>query len=233
MSAVPGFLRSSIGKKIVMAITGLILFLFVIEHLIGNLLVYAGPKWLNAYGAVLKVNVAGPVLWGARIVLLIAVLLHMWAALMTTTTSWAARPKKYREIQHLEATWSSLTMRWGGVLILLFVIFHLMDLTWGTAAVHPDFVEGGVYQNVVTTFSRPGVAIFYIVAMIGLGFHLYHGLWSGLQTLGANHPRWNLLRKRFALAFALLIALGNISIPVSVLTGFVKDAPPQTASARK
>lgn len=232
MSAVPGLLNTSIGKKIVMSITGFILFLFVIEHLVGNLLVYAGPKWLNSYGAVLKVNVAGPVLWGARIVLLVAVGLHIWAALTTTTWSWSARPKKYRELHHMEATWASLTMRWGGVLILLFVIFHLMDLTWGTPAIHPDFVEGGVYQNVVTTFSRPGVAIFYIIAMIGLGFHLYHGLWSGLQTLGANHPRWNLLRKRFAVVFALLIALGNISIPISVMAGFVKPAP-QVAAARK
>ncbi len=227
MSAAAGFLRSSIGKKVLMAVTGCILFLFVIEHLIGNLLVYAGPKWLDAYGGALKVQALTPVLWGARIVLLLCVFVHMWAALMTTLTSWKARPQKYAETERLEATISSLTMRWGGLLILLFVIWHLQDLTFGN--VTPGFEEGRVYHNVVTTFSRPGVAIFYIVAMAFLGLHLYHGIWSGLQTLGLNHPRYNALRKRFAVVFALVIALGNISIPISVMTGLVKDVPPATA----
>lgn len=231
MSAVRSFLGSSIGKKMLMAVTGLILFLFVIEHLIGNLLVYAGPKWLDAYGAALKVQALTPVLWGARIVLLLCVGVHMWAALMTTLTSWNARPQKYGETQRLEADWASLTMRWGGLLILLFVIWHLMDLTLGN--VTPGFEEGRVYHNVVTTFSRPGVAVFYILAMAFLGLHLYHGIWSGLQTLGLNHPKYNALRKGAAVVFALLIALGNISIPISVMTGFVKDVPPQAASARK
>src|SRR5512141_1618352 len=165
MSAVRSFVGSSIGKKMIMSVTGIVLFLFVIEHLIGNLLVYAGPKWLDAYGALLKQPAAFGVLWLARIVLLLCVGLHMWAALTTTLASWNARPEGYRETQRLEATWSSLTMRWGGLLILLFVIWHLMDLTLGT--VTPGFEEGRVYHNVVVTFSRPWVAVFYIVAMIG------------------------------------------------------------------
>lgn len=227
MSKGRSFVGSSIGKKILMAVTGFILFLFVVEHLIGNLLVYAGPKWLNAYGAALKVEALVPVLWGARIVLLLCVGVHMWAALTTTLMSWRARPEGYRETQRLEATWASLTMRWGGLLILLFVIWHLMDLTWGN--VNPGFAHGDVYGNVVRTFQRPAVAGFYILAMIGLGFHLYHGFWSGLQTLGANHPRFNGVRKRLAIALALIIALGNISIPLSVLTGVIEPVPPATA----
>jgi succinate dehydrogenase / fumarate reductase cytochrome b subunit len=231
MSAVSSFLGSSIGKKILMAVTGFILFLFVIEHLIGNLLVYAGPKWLDAYGGALKVQALTPVLWGARIVLLLCVFVHMWAALMTTLGSWKARPQKYAETDRLEADWAGLTMRWGGLLILLFVIWHLMDLTFGN--VTPGFAEGRVYHNVITTFSRPGVAVFYILAMVFLGLHLYHGIWSGLQTLGLSSPRFNTLRKGAALVFALVIVLGNISIPISVMTGFLKDVPPSAATARK
>jgi succinate dehydrogenase / fumarate reductase cytochrome b subunit len=231
MNAVSAFLGSSIGKKVVMAVTGAILFLFVLEHLVGNLLVYAGPKWLDAYGALLKQPAAFGVLWLARIVLLTCVGLHMWAAITTTLTSWKARPRNYAETERLEADWASLTMRWGGFLLFLFVIWHLMDLTLGV--VTPDFEEGRVFHNVVTTFSRPSIALFYIVAMLGLSFHLYHGISSGLQTLGVNHPRYNALRKRAALFFAVLVAVGNISIPVSVMTGLVKDVPQATASARK
>lgn len=212
-----------------MAVSGVVLFLFVLEHLAGNLLLYVGPSALDAYGALLKK--APALLWAARIGLIAFAALHVWSATALTLASRAARPEGYRETRRQEATYASLTMRWGGVLILLFLIFHLMDLTFGNA--NPAFEEGRVYHNVVATFSRPPVAIFYVVAMVALGFHLYHGLWSMLQTLGVSHPRYDAARKRLAALFAVVIVAGNVSFPLAVLTGFVKDVPPATAAARK
>lgn len=212
------FVRSTIGRKVLMALSGAALFGFVIAHLIGNLLVYRGPEALNAYGAGLRHFPA--LLWGARAGLLVAALVHIWAAVSLTRTSHAARPEGYRQKNYREATYASRTMRWGGVIILLFIVYHLMHFTFGN--MHPQFVDGDVYHNVIAGFHVLPVSIFYIIAMIALGFHLYHGLWSMLQTLGFNHPRFNPARKLFAALFAFLLAAGNISIPLSVLTGLVR-----------
>jgi succinate dehydrogenase / fumarate reductase cytochrome b subunit len=217
--------RSAVGKKAVMAVTGILLFGFVLIHMLGNLKLYAGPKFLNSYGVFLR-HVGEPavpayaLLWAARVVLLAAVVLHIWAAWQLTRMSRAARPRGYAARPKIHTPYASRTMRWGGVIILLFVIYHLLDLTAG--AVNPNYIEGDVYHNVVASFSVWYVSLFYILAQVALGFHLYHGLWSLFQSLGWNHPRFNSWRGGFAHAFAWIITLGNISFPLAVLTGLVR-----------
>jgi len=211
-------LRSSVGKKVVMALTGVVLFGFVILHLVGNLQVYEGPAKLNEYAVLLRR--VPELLWGARLTLLVAVGLHIWAATSLTRMSWAARPLPYARVVHRESTYASRTMRWSGVTLALFVIFHLLHFTFGS--VHPDFQEADVYHNVVSGFQVWPVSLFYIAAMVALGFHLYHGAWSMLQTMGLSHPRYNPLRKTVASLLTLFVVLGNISIPVAVLTGLVR-----------
>lgn len=225
MSWVINFYRSAIGKKAVMAATGILLFGFVLGHMLGNLKMYLGPEKLNAYGAWLRTLgepalPAHGALWIARIVLLGAVILHIDAAVRLTLMNRKARPTKYQKKETVSATYAARTMRWGGVIIALFVIWHLLDLTTGT--VHPDFIEGNVYHNVVASFSNPLVSGFYILANIALGFHLYHGLWSMFQSLGGNHPYFNSWRREFATVFAVIITLGNLSFPIAVLTGIVR-----------
>lgn len=216
--------RSAVGKKAVMAVTGIILFGFVLVHMIGNLKLYEGPEILNSYAGWLR-EVGTPalptsgLLWILRTALLVAVVLHIWAAWQVTLLNRAARPHGYVQRRPVRMTYASRTMRWGGVIILLFVIYHLLHFTFGT--VHPDFIEGDVYHNVVTGFRVWWVSLFYIVAQIALGFHLYHGLWSLFQSLGWNHPRFNRWRSGFAHAFAWIITLGNISFPIAVLTGII------------
>lgn len=217
--------RSAVGKKAVMAVTGILLFGFVLIHMIGNLKLYMGPQDLDNYGGWLR-EVGYPALphqgalWIARLVLLAAVLLHIWAAWQLTLMNRQARPVGYLSRTKVHTTYASRTMRWGGVIILLFVIYHLLHFTTGT--VHPDFVEGGVRHNMIAGFGVWWVSLFYIVAQVALGFHLYHGVWSLFQSLGWNHPRFNHWRSGFAHAFAWIITVGNISFPVAVLTGLVR-----------
>lgn len=226
--------RSAVGKKAVMAVTGIILFGFVLVHMIGNLKLYEGAytsgehvgrAYLDVYGEFLR-SVGEPavpaygVIWLLRIVLLVAVVLHIWAAWQVTRMSQQARPRDYVSRPKVHTTYASRTMRWGGVIILLFVIYHLLHLTTGT--VHPDFREGAVYHNVVSGFQVWYISLFYIVAQVALGLHLYHGLWSLFQSLGWNHPRFNRWRSGFAHAFAWIVTLGNISFPLAVLTGLVR-----------
>ena len=227
------FWRSALGKKAVMAVTGIILFGFVLVHMIGNLKLYlgayasgehAGEYQLDIYGEWLREVMvpalpASAALWIARLVLLAAVGLHIWAAWSLSRKSWAARPKKYEVVERVQLDYAGRTMRWGGVIIALFIVYHLLHLTFGT--VHPDFQPGRVYHNVVTGFEVWWVSVFYIVANVALGFHLYHGLWSLFQTLGWNHPRFNPWRRNFAIVFALVVTLGNVSFPLAVLTGLV------------
>jgi len=225
MSSFPSLYRSAIGKKAIMAITGLVLFGFVLVHMLGNLKLYQGPEKINAYGEWLR-EVGSPaiphegLLWIARLVLLGAVGLHILSATQLTLINLRARPKDYRDREAIQATYASRTMRWGGVIIALFVVYHLAHFTWGT--VHPDFIPGDVYHNVVRGFQVWWVSAFYLVAQVALGFHLSHGLWSMFQSLGWWHSEadkdW---RRTFAVTFALVITLGNISFPLAVLAGFV------------
>jgi len=220
MSQAPDFFGSSIGRKVIMAITGLILFGFVLGHMLGNLQVYLGPEALNHYAVFLRQMLHGAGLWVVRAVLLAAVSLHIWAATSLTLESWRARPIGYQQQAWKESTYASRTMRWGGVILLLFVIYHLLHFTTGTA--HPDFVEGDVYHNFITGFQSVPASIVYIIAMIALGFHLRHGVWSMCQTLGVSHPRYIRLAHIAAWLFAALIVVGNISFPVAVLAGILK-----------
>jgi succinate dehydrogenase / fumarate reductase cytochrome b subunit len=225
MSWFGDFYKSAVGKKAVMAVSGIILFGFVLVHMLGNLKLYEGPQLLNNYAGFLR-SVGGPavppsgLLWIARLVLLVAVFLHMWAAWQLTLLNRQARPADYVRRDVVHTTYASRTMRWGGIIILLFVIYHLLDLTWGVT--NPNYIEKDVYHNVVASFSRWWISLFYIVAQLALGLHLYHGLWSLFQSLGWNHPRFNRWRSGFAHAFAWIITLGNISFPVAVLAHWVK-----------
>ncbi len=218
-------LRSGIALKAAMAISGLVLFGFVLVHMIGNLKLYQGPEAMNSYGRALREMgvpflAPGLALWLARIGLLVAVAVHIWAASVLTLRSRRARPMRYRILRPVQATYASRTMRWGGVIVLLFVVFHLADLTFGTA--NPQFEEGLPYENVVASFSRGWVALFYIAANLALGLHLYHGLWSLFQSLGWNAPLLNPWRRPAAAMFSILITTGNISFPVAVWMGWVQ-----------
>ena len=217
------FMRSSLGLKIVMALTGIVLFGFVIGHMIGNLQVYLGPEVFNHYAELLRELGHGMALWIARAGLLVAVGLHIWSAWRLTLMNNAARPVGYRETERRESTYASRTMRWSGVILLLFIVYHLLHFTIGVHAVHPQFVPGDAYHNFVTGFQNPLVSGFYVLAMLALGLHLYHGAWSFMQTLGLSHPRYNHLRYAFAGFITLLILAGNISFPVAVLTGLVRE----------
>lgn len=225
MGLLSDFYGSTLTKKAVMAVTGLILFGFVFGHMIGNLKLYGGAAMLNHYAEGLREMGApvfghGQLLWVARIGLIAAVLLHIWSAWALTRISHRARPHGYAKVDRQAATYASRTMRWGGVILLFFIVYHLLHLTFGT--VHSDFDPKDVYHNVVAGFQNPLVSGFYIVAQVMLGMHLYHGLWSLFQSLGWAGPRFNKARQQFAVAFALIVSLANISFPVAVLTGFVK-----------
>lgn len=219
-----GFYRSQLGKKAVMAVTGIILFGFVFFHMVGNLKVYLGAESLNAYAEGLR-DLGEPILprtfllWTARSVLLGAVLLHIWSSLQLTIANRKARPVAYRRVDYAAANYAARTMRWGGVIIALFVVYHLAHLTFGT--VHPDFVPGDVYHNFITGLRSPVVSGFYVLANLALGLHLYHGLWSLFQSLGLNNPRHNHWRDLFAKGFAAVVVIGNLSFPIAVLTGLV------------
>jgi succinate dehydrogenase / fumarate reductase cytochrome b subunit len=213
------FLGSSIGKKVVMAATGLVLYAFVVGHMIGNLQIFLGPEAINEYAEFLQHFLHGQGIWLARAGLLVAVGLHVWTAVSLTLANWAARPVGYREWQAVESTYASRTMVWSGPLLAAFVLYHLAHFTLGSA--HPEFVAGEVFRNVVLGFRNPFVSAFYVLAMVALGLHMYHGFWSMLHTLGLSHPRWNRVRRGASLALAWVVVLGNVSIPLAVLAGLV------------
>jgi succinate dehydrogenase / fumarate reductase cytochrome b subunit len=211
------FYGTSVGKKAVMAATGVVLVLFLVGHLLGNMQIYLGPERINRYAAFLKST--GELLWIVRGVMLLAVLLHIVTAALLVVANWKARPVGYAVKKDIETSYAARTMVWSGPIILLYVIYHLLMFT--LLKTPSGLVEGDVYANVVRAFSIPAVSAVYIVAMVALGFHLWHGLWSMLQTLGLSHPRYNRTREVAAAVLAVLIAAGYISIPVSVLTGLV------------
>jgi succinate dehydrogenase / fumarate reductase cytochrome b subunit len=212
------FYQATIGKKAVMAVTGVILFGFVIGHLIGNLQVYAGRETLDAYGAFLHHSTHG-LIWVFRAVLLASVVAHIVASIQLTKVKMDARPISYVKTNYSHSSYASRTMMWSGPIIAAFVVFHLMDLTWGN--VNPAFQEGHVYENLVASFSRWPVSIAYIFALTLLCLHLYHGIYSMFQSLGLSHPKYMPGIQRFAKAAAVLIWAGYVSIPVAVLAGVV------------
>ena len=213
-------LASTIGRKAVMAVTGVILFAYVLGHMVGNLQVFMGPEAMDAYAKFLHTFLHGGGIWIARAVLLAAVGLHIWAAWSLTLTSWKARPVGYKKVAHEESTYASRTMRWSGPILLLFIVFHLLDLTTGNF--NPGFVPGEAYRNLVASFQRPWVAGFYIVAMLSLALHMRHGVWSMLQSIGVSHPRYDAWRKSAALIFTILVCGGFMLVPLAIVAGIVK-----------
>jgi len=219
------FWRSGIGKKWAMAVTGIALLGYVLAHMIGNLKVFLGKGEINAYGEWLRTlgEPAFPrtvVLWGLRVGLITAFVVHIVAAAQLTRMNQRARPVRYQSKRdYVAASYASRTMRWTGVIIGLFVIFHLFDLTWGAA--NPHFVRGDPYDNLFYSFERVPIAIVYIVANVALGLHIFHGAWSMFQSLGLNNPRYNQWRRWFAYAFAGVITVGNVSMPLLITTGVV------------
>lgn len=220
-----GLYRSAVGKKQVLAVTGIVLMGYVLLHMVGNLKLYLGAESLNRYGEWLR-EVGEPalprevLLWSARGVLIVSVVLHIHAAYALTVINRRARPERYRAKPDYVATdFASRTMRWSGVIVALFVVFHLLDLTWGTA--NPGYVQADVYHNVVASFERWPVALVYIAANVALGLHLYHGAWSLFQSMGWSNRRFNHWRRYFSVGFAAIVTAGNISFPLAVLTGVV------------
>jgi succinate dehydrogenase / fumarate reductase cytochrome b subunit len=210
---------SSVGKKVIMAVTGLIMVAYLITHVLANLLVFQGPSNINAYSAFL--HGTGGALWAARLVLLAALVLHVIAAVQLAGRRFEARPVGYAAGRKPQvSTWGSRTIRWGGGIILVFLIYHILHFTVGTA--HSDFVEGDPYHNVATGFRNPIVVILYLIAMAAVGLHLYHGVWSSGRSLGTSPPSPNPLRRTVALVLALLIWLGFTVIPIAVYAGVVR-----------
>jgi len=209
--------QSTVGKKALMALTGAILFLYVFFHLLGNLQVFAGPEQIDAYARLL--HVSPQILWTVRVVLLAAVLVHVVAGVSLWYRARSARPEGYAEYRAGASSTASRTMIWSGLLLFAFVVYHLLDLTVGVA--NPDFREGEVFHNIVVTFGRGAGVLAYLLAMVGLGFHLWHGVYSMFQSLGLSNRRLTPSVKRFAAAVSVILALGFASIPIAVLVGLV------------
>jgi succinate dehydrogenase / fumarate reductase cytochrome b subunit len=214
------FYRSAVGKKWLMALSGIVLMGFVISHLIGNLKLYLGRGELDLYGEALR-SMPGHLLprtfllWTIRAVLIAAFFVHVQASVSLTRMNQKARTTRYQSPRdYLAANYASRTMRWSGVIVLLYLAFHLMDLTWGFA--NGKFVRGDPYNNLIFSLQRPVVAVVYVLANLALGVHLTHGAWSMFQSLGVNNPRINAWRRHFARAFAAVIVVGNLSFPVMV-----------------
>jgi succinate dehydrogenase / fumarate reductase cytochrome b subunit len=205
--------QTTIGKKVIMALSGVIIVGFTIGHFLGNLNLYLGPEAMDGYAETLQS--LPPLVWGTRLVLLFALGAHIASALSLWVRNVKARGSRYKKRKDLATDYAARTMYWSGPILLLFVVYHLLHFTILPA--HP----GEVYRNVVEGFQNPWIAGVYIVGNIALGFHIFHGIYSAFQTLGANHPRYNHYRRDAAIAISAAITIGNLSFPISVLAGIV------------
>jgi succinate dehydrogenase / fumarate reductase cytochrome b subunit len=215
-----GFYASMVGKKVIMGVTGLIGVGFVILHSLGNLLVFRGAPAINAYSHFLKST--GELLWALRAVLIVSVILHVTAAVQLTRQSRAARPVGYARNERQVATVASRTMRWGGVLLLVFIVLHILHFTTGTLRPAGVFSNADVYANVVSSFRIWWVALFYVVAMIALGLHLFHGAWSSVRSLGVSPTSPQPLHRRISMVIAIFVWAAFTAVPLAVFTGFVR-----------
>lgn len=220
MGRLRGFYASTVGKKVVMGVTGLIGIGFVILHAAGNLLVFGGPEAINSYSHFLKS--AGELLWTLRIVLIVAVILHVVAAVQLTRQSRAARPIGYTKSEPQVATIASRTMRWGGVLLLVFIVLHILHFTTGTVRPAGVFTPDDVYVNIVSSFRIWWVTLLYVLAMVALGFHIVHGAWSSVRSIGASPPSPQPLQKRISVAIAIVVWAAFTIVPVAVFAGLVR-----------
>ena len=222
------FYRSAVGKKWVMALTGLALLGYIVAHLLGNLKIYFGAEEINHYGEALR-DLGGDLvprtylLWALRIGLAGAFALHIHAAYSLSYTNWKARGGRYAMRDYAAASYASRTMRVTGTIVALYLLFHLADLTWGLEPAAPDeFFRGDVYSNLIASMERVPVAAIYIVANLALGVHIYHGTWSLFQSLGWSHPRFNQWRRYAAYGVSALIVAGNLSFPLAVQLGILE-----------
>ncbi len=218
--------RSSIGKKALMAITGLVWIGYVVLHMYGNTKAFQGSAHFNEYAEGLRV--LGEPVFGylhlltiARIGLIVTIVIHVWAAYSLFVMAREARPSTYASRRVVQANYPSLTMRYGGVVILLFVLFHLAHMTWGINPVHPDYIRGDAYHNLVVGFRSVPVVIIYLAALVALGFHLYHGTWSMFQTLGLNDDNWDQAFRVLAWLLAILVPVGFAAVPIAVQFGII------------
>lgn len=218
--------RSSIGKKALMALTGLIWIGYVVMHMYGNTKAFLGSEYFNEYAEGLRV--LGEPVFGhlhlltiARIVLVAAIVIHIWAAYSLWVLAREARPSSYASRRVVQANYASLTMRYGGTVILLFVIFHLAHLTWGISPVHSDYIRGDAYHNLVAGFRSLPVVIIYLVALVALGLHLYHGTWSMFQTLGLNDENWDIALRALSWVLAIIVPLGFAAVPIAIQFGII------------
>lgn len=229
MRRVATLYRTTVGKKVLMAVSGVVLFGFLFVHMLGNLKMLSAPgtdgrfamdvyaEYLRSFAYPLVPNYG--ILWFFRLLLLAAVAVHVWAAWQLWQTSRAARRQAYGKLDDQSLSYASRTMRWGGVIVFLFIVYHILHFTTGQA--HPEFVEGAVHANFVSAFRNPLVYGFYLLAQAALALHLYHGVWSFFQTLGLNHPKYNHLRRPFAAAYAGIVFVGFLTPPTLVLLGVI------------
>lgn len=217
LNRITRFYDSAIGKKAVMAVSGLILFGFLIAHMLGNLQFFLGKAIMNHYAETLHANPS--LLWTVRIVLLVSVVLHIWSSIELALLKKQARPVGYVKRGNVQASLASRTMMWSGPIVLAFIVFHLLHLTTGT--VHPQFVPLDAYDNLINGLRVVPVALFYIVAMILVGMHLSHGIWSMFQSVGFSHPKYTPLIKKFAVVVSWLLIAGFVSIPIAIVAGIV------------
>jgi succinate dehydrogenase / fumarate reductase, cytochrome b subunit len=215
---------NSVFKKVVMAASGIVMLLYLVAHVVGNLKVFAGRESFNSYSEWIR-TVGEPavphqtVLTIVRIVLLVAVIAHFWAAVSLWRQARRARPERYVTKKAVAQSYASRTMRWGGVIVLLFIIWHILDLTVG--AVNPDGSDTTPYDRLVASFSNPFITAFYVLALVLLGMHLRHGIWSATQTLGQSNKRRERTVNAFAIAFSTVLIAGFLLVPFSVLFGLV------------
>ena len=224
--AAPPIYRTSIGKKVIMATSGLVLVLYVIGHMIGNLKAFLSQQELNGYAEFLR-RMGEPIfphtvlLWILRVLVSAAFIAHVYFAIDLSLHSRRARTQRYAHSDRVQSDPAAVTMRWGGLAIALFVVFHLAHFTWGW--IHPGytFVRGSVYQNVVGSFNEWWLVVIYVAAMLALCLHLYHGTWSMFQTFGVNNRRWDPIIRRGAATLAVVIFIGFSAVPIGVLTGAI------------
>ncbi|NUP09904.1 MAG: succinate dehydrogenase cytochrome b subunit [Polyangiaceae bacterium] len=212
---------TTIGKKAIVAVTGLILYGFVIQHMVGNLQVFLGPEKFNGYAAALKSIPA--LVWSVRLILLVSVVLHVVATLSLVSQSAAAREVGYRARNYKTTSYAALTMKYGGPALALFILYHLAHFTFpGVPMGHYEHSHTDVYSNFIHGFSVPWVTAIYIAAQVFLGLHLYHGSWSLFQTLGISHPRFENVKRILPQALGIGVAAGNIIMPLAVLAGVIR-----------
>ena len=215
---------NSVFKKVVMAVSGIIMVLFLIAHMVGNLHVFQGAESFNDYSHWLR-SFGEPalpprtLLTTIEIVLLVSVIAHMWSAISLWRQAKRARPERYVTKKSVAQTYASRTMRWGGVIIALFIVYHILDLTFGVA--NPDGTDSTPYDRLVASFQNPIATIVYVVTLILLGMHLSHGIWISTQTLGQSKRRRERSINIFATAFATLLIAGYLVVPAAVVFGLV------------